>query len=207
MALYKADVWLGGNSGRQTVSVSASTPRGAIEQICTIHHVRDTAIWNLREAPRERASGADSDDAEATLWGGAALVALLLVAWVVASFTPQVFGLAGVSASWWLLTRLQGKRMDDLIRPSSRQALIASLLTFGLTIAAGTSAALLGRQVQREHFSEVHPTAQPAAPEERPATPEQPSANPSAQEERHTGSEQQARSGPSAPVPPAPGDL
>jgi len=184
MALYKADVWLGSNSGRQTVSVSASSPRGAIEQICTIYHVRDTAIWNLREAPRERASGGDSDDAEATLWGGAALVALLAVVWVVASFTPQVFGLVGGSATWWLLTRLQGKSMDDLIRPTSRRALIASLLTFGLTIAAGTSAALLGRQVQREHFTEVQPTAQPAAPEERPVVPDRP-----------------------APVPPAPGDL
>lgn len=190
MALYKADVWLGSNSGRQTVSVSASSPRGAIEQICTIHHVRESAIWSLREAPRERASGADGDDTEGTLWGGAALVALLLVAWVVASFTPQVFGLAGGSASWWLLTRLQGKRMDDLIRPASRQALIASLLTFGLTIAAGTSAALMGRQVQREHFSDGQSTAQPAAQEERPANPEHP-----------------VLPGRPAPVPPAPGDL
>lgn len=190
MALYKADVWLGSNSGRQTVSVSASSPRGAIEQICTIYHVRDTAIWNLQEAPREQATGGDSDDTEATLWGGAALVGLLFVTWVVASFTPQVFGLVGGSASWWLLTRLQGKRMDDLIRPTSRQSLIASVLTFGLTIAAGTSSALVGRKVQLEHFTEVQPTAQPAAPEARPANPELPVAP-----------DRPAR------VPPAPGDL
>jgi len=190
MALYKAEVWLGMNSGRQTVSVPASTPTGAKEQIRTIYQVSDTAIWNVREVPRERTSGGDSDDAEATLWGGAALVALLFVAWVVASFTPQVFGLAGGSASWWVLTRLQGKRMDDLMRPASRQALIASLLTFGLTIAAGTSAALVGRKVQLEHFTEAKPVAAPAAQEKRQANPERPVAP-----------DRPAR------VPPAPGDL
>jgi len=62
MALYKADVWLGSNSGRQTVSVSANTIAGAKEQIRTIYQVSDTAIWNLHEAPRERAGGGVSDD-------------------------------------------------------------------------------------------------------------------------------------------------
>lgn len=82
MALYKADVWLGSNSGRQTVSVSASTPTGAKEQIRTIYHVRDTAIWNVREVPRERAGSGDiGDGSDASLWGGAALVALLAVVW------------------------------------------------------------------------------------------------------------------------------
>ena len=164
MALYKADVWLGSNSGRQTVSVSASTPTGAKEQIRTIYHVSDTAIWNVREVPRQRPGGGESADDGGSLWGGAALVALIVVAWVVASFTPQVFGLVGGSATGWLLCRLQGKRFDDLIQPGSRRAL---LITMALTSAAGAASAVVGRHVQLEHFTEAQPDAQ----EVRPADP------------------------------------
>lgn len=163
MALYKADVWLGSNSGRQTVSVSASTPTGAKEQIRTIYHVADTAIWNVREVPRQRPGGGESADDDGSLWGGAALVALLTVVWVVASFTPQVFGLAGASATWWLLCRLQGKRFDDLILPGNRRAL---LITMALTSAVGAVSAVVGRHVQLEHFTEAQP-AQEIRPTER----------------------------------------
>lgn len=50
------------------MSVSANTLTGAKEQISTIYQVSDTAICNLREAPRERAGGGASDDGEASLW-------------------------------------------------------------------------------------------------------------------------------------------
>jgi hypothetical protein len=192
MALYKADVWLGSNSGRQTVSVSASTPTGAKEQIRTIYHVRDTAIWNVREAPRERAGGGDSGDgSDASLWGGAALVALLAMVWVVASFTPQVFGLVGGSATLWLLCRLQGKRFDDLLLPGSRRAL---LITMALTSAACVASAVVGRHVQLDHFTEGRPEAQ----EVRPADPAGASGPTQARPQQGT---QPAR------VPPAAGDL
>ena len=174
MALYKADVWLGSNSCRQTVSVSASTPTGAKEQIRTIYHVSDTAIWNVREVPRQRPGGGESADDDGSLWGGAALVALILVAWLVASFTPQVFGLVGGSATWWLLCRLQGKRFDDLIQPGNRRAL---LITMALTSAAGAVSGVVGRHVQLDHFTEAQPDAQevrPTAREEKPQAPQGP---------------------------------
>ena len=164
MALYKADVWLGSNSGRQTVSVSASTPTGAKEQIRTIYHVSDTAIWNVREVPRQRPGGGENADDDGSLWGGAALVALIVVAWVVASFTPQVFGLVGGSATWWLLCRLQGKRFDDLIQPGNRRAL---LITMALTSAASAVSGVVGRQVQLDHFTEAQPDAQEVRPTAR----------------------------------------
>ena len=164
MAVYKADVWLGSNSGRQTVSVSANTLNGAKEQIRTIYQVSDTAIWNLREAPRDRAGGGASDDGgDASLWGGAALVGLMIVAWMVASFTPQVFGAVGGSATWWFLGRLQGKSFDDLLLPGNRRALV---ITMALTTAVGVGCSLVGRQVQLDHFRE----GLPAAKEVRPAT-------------------------------------
>ena len=192
MALYKADVWLGSNSGRQTVNVSANTIAGAKEQIRTIYNVSDTAIWNLHEAPRERAGGGVSDDGgDASFWGGAALVGLMIVAWVVASFTPQVFGVGGGSATWWVLCRLQGKSFDDLLLPTNRRAL---LITMALTTAAGVGASLVGRQVQLEHFTE----AQPVAQDVRPADPAGASGPTQARPQQGT---QPAR------VPPAAGDL
>ena len=182
MALYKADVWLGSNSGRQTVSVSASTPTGAMEQIRTIYQVSDTAICNLREAPRERANGGANDVGEASLWGGAVLVALLAVAWLVNSFTPQLFGAVGGSATWWFLCRLQGKRFDDLLLPPNRRAL---LITLALCTTAGVASALVGRQVQLDHFREALPAAQevrPTAREEKPKVPLGPLTNEAARE-------------------------
>jgi hypothetical protein len=183
MAVYKADVWLGSNSGRQTVSVSANTLNGAKEQIRTIYQVSDTAIWNLREASRDRASGGPSDDGEAFLWGGAALVGLMIVAWVVTSFTPQVFGAVGGSATWWFLGRLQGKSFDDLLLPGNRRAL---LITMALTTAVGVGCSLVGRQVQLDHFREGLPAAKevrPAEREDQPQVPQGPRTKTAAKEE------------------------
>jgi hypothetical protein len=95
-------------------------------------------------------------------------VALLAVAWLVTSFTPQVFGAVGGSANWWFLCRLQGKRFDDLLLPPNRRAL---LITMALSTAAGVASALVGRQVQLDHFIEARPQVQemrPTAREEKP---------------------------------------
>ena len=108
--------------------------------------------------PRERPGDRGSDNGgDASLWGGAALVALLTVAWVVASFTTQVFGMVGVSATWWLLCRLQGKRFDDLLLPAHRCDL---LIPMALTSVAGAASAVVGRQLQLEHFSDAPLAAQ-----------------------------------------------
>jgi hypothetical protein len=171
MALYKADVWLGSSSGRQTVSVSASSINGAREQIRTIYQVSDPAICNLHEAARERAGDGAGDDGDPSLWGGAALVVLLALAWVVTSFTPQVFGAAGGSAAWWLLCRLQGKRFDDLLLPSNRRALV---ITAALSTAVGVASSLLGRQVQLDHFSGAPPAAREVRSTGRETQPQDP---------------------------------
>lgn len=177
MANYKADVWLGSNSGRQTVSVSASTLTGAKEQICTIYHVLDTAIWNLREVPRElscnagNAGSAGSDDGDASLWGGVALVGLLLVVWVVATFTPVIFGVGAAGAAWWLLCRLQGLSTDALLGPGQRRAL---LRTLAVTILAGSLGFLAGKHVQQVVWGDVLPAAEQSRPVERPEPPEPP---------------------------------
>lgn len=174
MAQYKADVWLGSNSGRQTVSVSASTITGAKEQICTIYHVRDTAIWNLREAPRElsgNAGSAGSDDGDASLWGGVALVGLVVAVWVLATFTPVIFGVGASGAAWWLLCRLQGLSTDALLGPGQRRAL---LRTLAVTILAGSLGFLTGKHVQQVVWGDVLPAVEqsrPAAPDEKPGQP------------------------------------
>jgi hypothetical protein len=163
--------------------VSANTLNGAKEQIRTIYQVSDTAIWNLREAPRDHSGGAASDDGEASLWGGAALVGLMILAWVVASFTPQVFGAVGGSATWWLLCRLQGKSFDDLLLPGNRRPL---LITMALTTAVGVGCSLVGRQVQLDHFREALPAAQEVRPSERkdqPQVPQGPRTKTAAKEE------------------------
>ncbi|MFM9104367.1 MAG: hypothetical protein ACKOPS_24885 [Cyanobium sp.] len=183
MAHYKADVWLGSKSGRQTVSVSASTLPGAVEQICTIYHVGDNAIWNLREvrgggsglfAASSGDASSSGGDSEGSLWGGVALIALVLVVWVVATFTPYVFGTAGAAATWWLLCRLQGLSTDALLGPGQRRALLRSL---AITISAASLCFLLGLHVQQEVWGDGTPAADQspqASPAARPADAEQP---------------------------------
>ena len=64
--------------------------------------------------------------------------------------------------------RLQGKRFDDLLLPPNRRAL---LITMALSTAAGVASALVGRQVQLDHFIEARPQVQevrPTAREEKP---------------------------------------
>lgn len=171
MAQYKADVWLGSKSGRQTVSVSASSLPGAVEQICTIYHVNDTDIWNVREVPRQRSghgecTGGDNSD-DASLWGGVALVGLLLVVWVVATFTPVIFGVGASGAAWWLLCRLQGLSTDALLGPGQRRALLRSL---AVTILIGSLGFVAGAHIQQVVWGDVLPAAEKsrqAVPEER----------------------------------------
>jgi len=146
-----------------------------VEQICTIYHVDDTAIWNLREVRDQRSDQGDGagsvDSGDGSLWGCVVLVGLLLVVWVLATFTPVIFAVGAAGAAWWLLCRLQGLSTDALLGPGQRRAL---LRTLAVTILAGSLGFLAGKHVQQVVWGDVLPAVEqsrPAAPDEKPGQP------------------------------------
>lgn len=170
MPQYQADVWLGSNSGRQRVTVSASSLNGAVEQICTYYHVNDTAIWNVREVPRRfLANGMDdgnrADTSDASLGGGVVLVGLLLV---LVRFTPEVFTFAGATAAWWLLCRLRGLPFTGPLEPDQRRWLPGTVV---ICFLAALLMVQIGLHLQRHVFNDAPPRALPAAPRAQPAVP------------------------------------
>ncbi|MBM5818260.1 MAG: hypothetical protein FJ083_17335 [Cyanobacteria bacterium K_Offshore_surface_m2_239] len=173
MPQYQADVWLGSNSGRQRVTVSASSLNGAVEQICTIYHVNDTAIWNVREVPRRflangNDDGSHADTGDASPGGGVVLVGLLLVLWVVARFTPEVFTFAGAIAAWWLLCRLRGLPFTGPLEPDQRRWLPGTVV---ICFLAALLMFQVGLHLQRHVFNDAPPRAQPAVPRSEPLPP------------------------------------
>lgn len=95
------------------------------------------------------------------------LVGLLLVVWVLATFTPVIFAVGAAGAAWWLLCRLQGLSTDALLGPGQRRALLRSL---AITTLIGSLGYVAGAHVQQVVWGDVLPAAEqsrPAVPEER----------------------------------------
>ncbi len=199
MAQYQADVWLGSDSGRQRVTVSASSLNGAVEQIRTIYNVNDTAIWNVREVPRRFLANGNADDtgadsSEASLWGGVVLVGLLLVLWVVATFTPEVFAFAGATAAWWLLCRLRGLPFTGPLEPDQRRLLPSTVVACFL---AALLLSQIGLHLQRHVFNDAPPRPQPSGLRPQPS-----GLRPQPSGPRSEPLPPAAENGPSNPLPP-----
>ena len=153
MALYRAEVFLGTQSGIQTVEVRASTSPGAKEQICTIYHVQPTQIRNIRPVSEQSDSESSGDGS-----GGLALVALLVLAWLFATFTPQVLaGLFGAGSAW-IATRFSAGSMEALLelRGSSRSLSIVLVVA----LVSGGIGWVWGDRLHNDHFRDT-PKVQP----------------------------------------------
>jgi hypothetical protein len=67
MATWRAECWLGSNSGRQTLEVQASTSSGAKEQLERVYGAQ--SITNLRKVSSNNTSSSiSSGDSEGLVW-------------------------------------------------------------------------------------------------------------------------------------------
>jgi hypothetical protein len=140
MARYKADVWLGSNSGIQTVEVNSSSFSGVIEQICNIYNVSSNQIRNVREVGSNRNQGVASDDS-AGAFGGLVLIGLGVFVWLFISYAPYLLmGTFGWGSAWGL-TKLAGLTTDELLEKKNRRLyhsiVIVSLFCGGLGMVWG----------------------------------------------------------------------
>jgi hypothetical protein len=157
MAHYKADVWLGSNSGMQTVEVNSSSFTGVIEQICSIYNVTSNQIRNVREVSSNRNQGVAGDDS-AGAYGGLVLVGLGVFVWLFVSYTPYLLMGTFGWGSAWAFTKLAGKTTNELLEKKNRRLyqsiFIASLFCGGLGMVWGDRI--------HQHYSDSS-TVEPAA--------------------------------------------
>jgi hypothetical protein len=128
MPQYRADVWLGSNSGRQEVVVNANTSVGAKEQIMNVYGVGRDDIRNLHQVSGGGSSGGTSIEGGGWLIGIAAILAL----WYF--LTPWVAMLAGGAGATWVAEKLCGTSVEDACDNDNNRALaiiLASALIVG----------------------------------------------------------------------------
>jgi hypothetical protein len=133
MALYRADVWLGSNSGFQTVEINSSSINGVTEQIKSIYQVKPENIRNIRKVDAE-----DNSDSESFVGFG------ILVLFVIFALYPTIvltilFGAGGA----WMSTKLSGKSFSSICTKENKKiyntVLIVSLLCGGLGFYIGNN--------------------------------------------------------------------
>lgn len=146
MAHYKADVWLGSNSGLQTVEVNSSSYNGVSEQICNIYHVTPDKIRNIREVRQNtQCTAVDSSD------GTMALIGLGVFIWLFVFFTPYFLSVLFGTGSAWILTKLSSKTTKEILEPKNGK-LYSSILF--LSLFCGGFGLVLGDKIQNDYFSD-----------------------------------------------------
>lgn len=146
MAHYKADVWLGSNSGFQTIEINSSSFSGVSEQICNLYNVRPENIRNIRES-RSESIGSFDDDGSGTLLMIGAIGLFLLFAF----FTPYVLmGIFGTGSAW-LATKISGKTIKELNTPENSR--LYSLILIA-SLSSGCFGFILGDKIQKDYINE-----------------------------------------------------
>ena len=156
MAHYRADVWLGSNSGLQSVEVNSNTFAGAQEQICTIYKVNKNQIRNLRETNDRFNFVETEDDANGTL----GLVAFCILFWAFVSFTPYFLMTAFGAGSGWIMTKITSGSTDKILEPKNIKKYWATLI---VALLCGGFGLVLGDHLKADYFSDkgsVHKVTQ-----------------------------------------------
>jgi hypothetical protein len=147
MAQYKADVWLGSNSGLQTVEINSSSYNGVTEQICNIYHVTPDKIRNIREVSSQSIQSPIADGPS----GPFTLIGLGIFIWLFVFYTPYFLTfLFGISSARFATKILTKTSKELLSLKNSREysiVLIVALLCGGFGL-------LVGDKIQQEYFND-----------------------------------------------------
>jgi hypothetical protein len=133
MARYRADVWLGSNSGFQTVEINSSSINGVAEQIKSIYQVKPENIRNIRKV-----NAKDNSDSESFVGFG------ILVLFVIFALYPIiVLTILSGAGGAWMSTKLSGKSFSLICTKGNKKiyntVLIVSLLCGGLGFYIGNN--------------------------------------------------------------------
>jgi hypothetical protein len=136
MTTYKADVWLGSNSGFQTIEVNASSINGVSEQIEALYNIKSDKIRNIREHHQ-------SDNADTTASGSFAGFIFLLLLVLIAFYPTITLTLLFGSSGAWITTKLSGKTFSKICEKENKKlyniVLIVSLMCGGFGFYIGNN--------------------------------------------------------------------
>jgi hypothetical protein len=138
MAHYKADVWLGSNSGFQTIEVNSSSFNGVTEQIVRLYGVKPEQVRNIRQVSNATQSQESSEGI-----GGIAVAFILLIFIFFPAYTLSFF-FGGAGA--WLTVKLSGKTFDEI--DSSHKKLYSLLII--ISVLFGGVGFYIGDQIQKQ---------------------------------------------------------
>ena len=147
MAHYKADVWLGSNSGMQTVEINSSSYNGVTEQICNIYRVTPDKIRNIREVSTQPIESPFTEDPDGTL----SLIGLFVFIWLFVFYTPYLLTFLFGSGGAWITTKLTTKTSKELLQPENGRAYNIVLI---VAIFCGGFGLIVGDKIQLEHFND-----------------------------------------------------
>ncbi len=146
MAHYEADVWLGSNSGMQTVEINSSSYSGVIEQICNIYHVSPDKIRNIREVSPQSISDPITDGSVETL----SLIGLGIFIWLFVFYTPYLLTFLFGGGAAWIATKLSAKTPKELLKPENSREYSIVLI---VALCCGGFGLILGDKIQRDYFT------------------------------------------------------
>ena len=147
MAHYKADVWLGSNSGLQTVEINSSSYNGVTEQICNIYHVSPDKIRNIREVSSQSTQSLITDSPDETL----TLIGLGIFIWLFVFYTPYFLSFLFGSGGSWITTKLTSKTSKELLQPGNGRSYSIVLI---VALFCGGFGLIVGDKIQREYFND-----------------------------------------------------
>jgi hypothetical protein len=148
MAHYKADVFLGMNSGIQTVEINSSSYAGVTEQICNIYKVSPNQIRNVREVTRADNNTTSSNESGGELF----LIGFAIFAWLFVSFTPYLLCGTFGAGSAWIVTKLTTGTTKKLLEPKNSNLY---LITLTISLICGGIGIVWGDHIRDTYFSEM----------------------------------------------------
>ncbi len=146
MAHYKADVWLGSNSGMQTVEINSSSYNGVAEQICNIYHVTPDKIRNIREVSTQSIESQFTDGGPD---GTMSLIGLGIFVWLFVFYAPYFLTFLFGSGGAWIATKLTTKTTKELLQPKNGRVYSIVLI---IALFCGGFGLFVGDKIQRDYF-------------------------------------------------------
>jgi hypothetical protein len=144
MAKYKADVWLGVNSGIQTVEVHSSSLSGVTDQICSVYHVDPKDIRNVRTVSENEEFYTEGPEISSTAFGFG--IAILLFAIFPAYFLMIVLGGTGT----WVALKVNKTTITKAVN-SKNDRVFAFIVAAALF--SGSFGYVVGNKIDKDYIN------------------------------------------------------
>jgi hypothetical protein len=140
MAHYKAEVFLGPNSGYQTVEVNASSINGVSEQIQRLYNVSPEFIRNVREV------SVYTDTHEPIDYGYGSLLALIFLVFLFFPTPTLMVATGGLGA--WISTKISNKTFSEICEPKNKKLFAIVML---ISIFCGGLGYYVGDKIEKDN--------------------------------------------------------